>query len=270
LTYHLENLGELVGKMDDGRYRLSTFGEDAMATMTRVEDIPTTAPHQSPQTKTKRVIGRSVAIALGIICILLIASLGGVLAYYTMIIHNKENEVASANDTISQLNTNVTNLQNQNEQLQTWLVGNLTLLGQAQTWLNGNVTAYNWVQFDVRSMHVVSENSTVWVKNETYPKYYNATLENNETVSLIQTSAWDFWVPYAGSVSILFSSNSTPTRVEVSSYPLNGSVNLLYLFDGGSIGWYYFPVSPSTNYLISLTNPLGKPSDFTVTIGYYY
>jgi hypothetical protein len=270
LTYHLDNLGELIGKTEDGKYKLSNFGEAANATMTKVEDIPTTLPHQSPETKPKKIAGRGVAIALGIVCILLIASLGGTLAYFSVTIHNKENELASANGTISQLNTNVTNLQNQNNQLQTWLVGNLTLLDQTETWLNGNVTAYNRVQFDVRSMHVVSENSTVWVNNETYPKYGESTLENNETVSLIQPAGWEFWVPYAGSVSILFSSNNTPTRVTVSSYFLNGSQDMDYLFDGGSIGWYYFPVSPSTIYLISLYNPLGKPSDFTVTITYYY
>ena len=33
LTYHLENLGELVTKMDDGKYRLSTFGKAAVMTM---------------------------------------------------------------------------------------------------------------------------------------------------------------------------------------------------------------------------------------------
>lgn len=270
LTYHLENLAVLVGKTDDGRYRLSSFGEAAMSTMMKVEDIPKTATQQSPQTKPRRVMGRSVAIALGIVCILLIASLGGTLAYYTMTLHNKENELASANETISQLDTNVTNLQNQNKQLQTWLVGNLTLLDQTETWLNGNITAYNQVRDEVRIIHVVSENSTVWVNNETYPRYGESTLENNETVHWIQPAAWNFWVPYAGSVSVLFSSNSTPTRVEVSSYFPNGSIDMLYLFVGGSIGWYFFSVSPSTNYLISLYNPLGKPSDFTVTITYYY
>jgi DNA-binding transcriptional ArsR family regulator len=274
LTYHLDNLGELISKMEDGKYKLSSFGEAANATMTRVEDIPTTLPHQSLETRTKKIVGRSVAIALGTICILLIASLGGTLAYYTMTIHNKENELASANSTISQLNTNVTNLQNQNKQLQTWLVGNLTLLDQTETWLNDNVTAYNRVQYDVRSIHVVSENSTVLVNNETYSRYDGTILENNETVHLITPPLWDFWAPYAGSVSILFSSNNTPTRVEVLSYSissyLNGSVDMFYLFDGGSIGWYYFPVSPSTHYSISLCNPLGKPSDFTVTITYYY
>lgn len=40
LTYHLENLGELVSKSDNGRYRLSTFGEAAVSTMKIVEEAP--------------------------------------------------------------------------------------------------------------------------------------------------------------------------------------------------------------------------------------
>jgi len=49
LTYHLESLGELVSKMEDGRYKLSTFGEAAVATMSRVEEAPkTTEPKHYP------------------------------------------------------------------------------------------------------------------------------------------------------------------------------------------------------------------------------
>jgi hypothetical protein len=40
----------------------------------------------------KKVVRRSVAIALGIICIILIAGLGGAMAYYTMTINNKNTE----------------------------------------------------------------------------------------------------------------------------------------------------------------------------------
>jgi hypothetical protein len=43
LTYHLENLGELLTKMDDGRYKLSTFGEAAVMTMRGVEETPESA-----------------------------------------------------------------------------------------------------------------------------------------------------------------------------------------------------------------------------------
>ena len=40
LTYHLENLGELVTKLDDGSYRLSSFGKAAVLTMKGVEESP--------------------------------------------------------------------------------------------------------------------------------------------------------------------------------------------------------------------------------------
>jgi DNA-binding transcriptional ArsR family regulator len=40
LTYHLESLGELVSKTDDGKYKLSTFGEAAVTTMNKVEEAP--------------------------------------------------------------------------------------------------------------------------------------------------------------------------------------------------------------------------------------
>ena len=49
LTYHLENLGELVSKMDDGKYKLSTFGEAAVTTMSKVEEAPkVTEPKRPP------------------------------------------------------------------------------------------------------------------------------------------------------------------------------------------------------------------------------
>jgi DNA-binding transcriptional ArsR family regulator len=40
LTYHLENLGELLSKAEDGQYKLSTFGEAAVSTMKIVEEAP--------------------------------------------------------------------------------------------------------------------------------------------------------------------------------------------------------------------------------------
>jgi len=39
LTYHLENLGELVSKMDDGKYKLSAFGLATVGAMKDVEEV---------------------------------------------------------------------------------------------------------------------------------------------------------------------------------------------------------------------------------------
>jgi DNA-binding transcriptional ArsR family regulator len=46
LTYHLENLGELVSKIDEGKYRLSAFGEAAVLAMRGVEEVPATPSKQ--------------------------------------------------------------------------------------------------------------------------------------------------------------------------------------------------------------------------------
>ncbi len=67
LTYHLENLGELVSKTPDGKYKLSTFGEAATTTMSKVEETPriTEPKHQlSVPMKWKSLFG---VLMLGLI-----------------------------------------------------------------------------------------------------------------------------------------------------------------------------------------------------------
>lgn len=66
----------------------------------------------------KKTIGKSVAIALGTICIILVAGLGGAISYYTITINNKENEINSVNNTISQLNATIAELNNRIAQLE--------------------------------------------------------------------------------------------------------------------------------------------------------
>jgi DNA-binding transcriptional ArsR family regulator len=46
LTYHLENLGELVAKDENGTYKLSTFGLASVNTMKIVEEAPPVTPRQ--------------------------------------------------------------------------------------------------------------------------------------------------------------------------------------------------------------------------------
>jgi DNA-binding transcriptional ArsR family regulator/uncharacterized coiled-coil protein SlyX len=150
LTYHLENLGELISKTKEGKYKLSSFGEAANATMMKVEDIPASVPHHSPRIKIRGFRGRTATLALGIICILLIAGLSGTIAYYTMAINNRQSELDSANktinqlnattakqnDAIGQLNTTISNLQNQITSL-TSLVSSLkSLLHATPTTVN--------------------------------------------------------------------------------------------------------------------------------------
>jgi DNA-binding transcriptional ArsR family regulator len=48
LTYHLENLGELLSKTDDGKYKLSKFGEASVDTMRLVEETPAVRSKKRP------------------------------------------------------------------------------------------------------------------------------------------------------------------------------------------------------------------------------
>ena len=61
----------------------------------------------------KKTVRRSVAIALGIICIVLASGLVGALAYYVSLVNDKDNAISMLNSQISQLTLNITNLQNQ-------------------------------------------------------------------------------------------------------------------------------------------------------------
>jgi hypothetical protein len=65
------------------------------------------------ETKETKIARKSVLIALGIICIILVACLGGVVAAYTLMINDKSNTISSLNYQISQLKSNVTSLQDQ-------------------------------------------------------------------------------------------------------------------------------------------------------------
>jgi len=72
LTYHLDNLGELVSKTEHGEYALSTFGEAAAVTMSKVEDAPKPIEikrHQSLQIKWKSLIVVLLIGLVGLACV---------------------------------------------------------------------------------------------------------------------------------------------------------------------------------------------------------
>jgi cell division protein FtsB len=89
------------------------------------------------ETRPMKMVSRNVAIVLGLICIILIASI----AYFTVTSISAKNSYD--------------NLQNQNRQLQTWLDGNETLLNQTQ---DNNTNLQNIVN--------LNESEVVWTESE--------------------------------------------------------------------------------------------------------
>jgi DNA-binding transcriptional ArsR family regulator len=129
LTYHIDGLGNLLYKTEDGKYALSSLGDGAVSMMKNVEEPPTTShlpfmrAHSS--ISERRVFGRAVVIALGIVCIVLVATLVGAFTYYVPMINSKNSAISSLNSQVSNLqnqtasdNAAMTNLQNQIDSLQ--------------------------------------------------------------------------------------------------------------------------------------------------------
>ena len=115
----------------------------------------------------KKVVSKKVAIALGIICVVLAVCLVGAVANYTSVIGVKDNSIASLNSQIASKDSQISTLNSQLGQLQVWLEGNTTLLNslelekeklslwlegnktllaQTETWLNGNKTLLSQTQ----------------------------------------------------------------------------------------------------------------------------
>jgi archaellum component FlaF (FlaF/FlaG flagellin family) len=187
----------------------------------------------------KKVVSRNVAIAIGIICIILIA----LIAYFTITGISAQNSY--------------NNLQNENKQLQTWLNGNETLLSQTQA---NNTNLQNQMN-DLMSI-LSLDKSTVW---------YNGTLQivPSEMGTMLAENA-----PYAGFVSVHASSPPTnETVVELIFYSESLDIRHDETVNVGSDGTAIFPVLPSSmGIYFSDPNLLGSGILRTanVTIAYYY
>jgi len=158
-----------------------------------------------------------------IISIVLVASLSGTMAYYTMTINSKDATINQLNttitdqiNTIASLNANITNLTNEKNQLQegladnityynsqisyigSWLYGNTTLLNETETWLASNMTAYDNY---IKNHQYTNDAYVSWI-NMACNIFINRTvLVNNQTVSepaatsvnLNQDILWSLW-----------------------------------------------------------------------------
>jgi hypothetical protein len=102
LTYHLESLGELIYKMDSGKYKLSTFGTATVSAMKGVEEPPETQIKQSP----KLAFKWKVAFAALIIAMVILVAVS-TLQYTTL------NKLAASQQLLSA----------ENQQLLSWGIG---------------------------------------------------------------------------------------------------------------------------------------------------
>lgn len=86
LTYHLDAMKDLICKLEDGKYCLSTMGEGAMALMERVEEPPEVAPTKpSPKSSRRLSILQSATICISLVLLVsgtYLASISSIQEFY--------------------------------------------------------------------------------------------------------------------------------------------------------------------------------------------
>ncbi len=190
-------------------------------------------------------------IALAIICIVLFASVVGVITFSVLPL---KAQITQRDATIASLNQNITELQASAPNV-TLYVMQITSLEQQLSALNNTISALNDNMTNYRSIALMS-NSTVLLPQQ------QATVKSNNS-----TDAYADSVPYAGFIKVQVTSTSTVTFVETaySNFGVNFDQNITV----GNSGTAAFPVLPG-NIEVKLGNPDTIDASVTVTITYYY
>lgn len=187
-----EELLEKISKnLEDTNKGIETNKESAGYTKDSKMSEPKVDETKPSETKSKKMVKRSVAVALGIICIILIASFSGAMLYTVTLLNDKNNQIeslntqistlnstiSSLNSQVSQINANVSNLQNQVTSLNSTinlLTSNLTsvapyihsqLLGYPPTNVTANSRVEDWVLNWTPTTDVRIVKIQVWMGN---------------------------------------------------------------------------------------------------------
>ncbi|MGQ9642140.1 MAG: hypothetical protein ACUVUF_08530 [Candidatus Bathycorpusculaceae bacterium] len=201
----------------------------------------------------KKVVGRNVAIALGIICIVLAVGLVGAMINYTSIISGKDNIIASLNsqitdkdNTIASLNSRIANLQTQITDKDNTIASLNSRIANLQTQVN-----------ELNSI-IDLEKSTVWVYDQTI----------SQPVS--SYTYWTFSASYAGYIVVTVHTSTTDktyVRVIWSSYGVDYDESITV----GASGTAVFPVLPASSIEVRVGNRnLLSGATEIVSITYHY
>jgi hypothetical protein len=256
----------------------------------------------------KKVVNRNIAIALGLLCIILAASTAGI-AFYSGNTDNNyaashthtdseyaalSTQLAAANENISSLNTQLSALQSEvanNSSNQTTtdlyaridaltsqLIATNSSIKNIQDYYNSLIYVYSTDSHDF-AVNLTTANSQIASLQDqisTFNSIGNLSVStvwvNNQTVSQLAGSytVWSEPASYAGYVSIQVSASTASVTYANVTYSSHG-VNYNTQTNVGANGIAYFPVLPSSNIIVAVGNGLSSGSATeNVTITYYY
>ena len=187
------------------------------------------------ETSQKKVVGRTVAIVLGMICIVLSASLVAVLALYLPTansvnelnseIEAKENIIASQNATMVSMNLQIAALQNSLQQSST--------KDETIADLNSYISSL---------LNIVYMNaSTILFQNQ------GVQMATSENITI-----WSDYLTYAGFIAVQVESSSDTTYVQAIYY--SSDVDYNEIMTVGKSGTAAFPVLPTSMIDIRIGN----------------
>jgi uncharacterized coiled-coil protein SlyX len=204
------------------------------------------------KTSQKKVVGRTVVIALGMVCIVLLAGLVGAIAFYTPMINNLESQTAQKDNTISSLNNTISSLNSQ-----------ISALNNSLNQISSSTSSKD-TQIAALNAQISSLTNILYLNASTY-------LANNQAITQdasAYTTIWNDTLNIAGYVTVAVQSSSTTTYVEVaySAYGVNYDNNVTV----GTSGTAAFPVLPGTIGIRVGNTELVDSANATVTAIYYY
>lgn len=229
----------------------------------------------------KKVVARTTAIALAVLCILLLVGIVGTVIYYNQTINNQNtayanlqsqnsaymNDHSHTNEDYESLKSQLTDAQNQ---LST--ANNQSIVTNLQNQINSLQS-----QLDSANSQLTTANSQISNLNSINSLQKTSVVANDQTVSQANGaySTFSLSASYAGYVSVYVQSSTvTGTWVEV-IYSSHG-VNYNQAYTGSQAihagSSAVFPVLPSSSITIGVGNGLstGSGATETVTITYYY
>jgi uncharacterized coiled-coil protein SlyX len=178
----------------------------------------------------RKIVSRTMVIALGLICIILAAGLVGVIAVYMPMVSSLESQIAEKNSTILSLNSQVSSLNSQILALQADLE---QLNSTIDDYREAQAAAQEAFNFQVESLL-----SIIYLNESEYlftPRSFTLAANTSDAV-------YNGNIVYAGyvSVDVASSSNTTYLQVAYSSYGVNYNQNVTVGTGGSAV----FPVLP--------------------------
>ena len=192
--------------------------ERKSASIQRTRKLAVTKP--SP----KKIVNRTIPLALGLICIVLVAGVVGAIAFYAPMVTNLESQLTEKDTLISSMNATIVSLQNSlNQSSSTSATKDAQIVG-----LNHAISTYlNYLNLNVSDLLV-----------------YNQTIYQNAGAN---TTIYYDMVQFAGyiTVEVQSSSNTTYVVLAYSSYGVNYNSTITV----GTVGTAAFPVLPGPLYI---------------------